>query len=157
MRGIFGLVNPELTLTPKEKKELAKFNERTDAIIKERIEYLRGLARAQGITAATLAELKSASGLPFVEEKGSKGMGDFTIATVKESTLAGPLVIDMAYLCHSSYERKAETDTCGWVKGQPREEGFNNIRPLSGSAGTQYFCRICGKQIGEDVTIRSLR
>jgi len=154
MKTFFGLVNVRLTLTKEQKKELAAIEAIIEDVLKKRTDYLRGVARAQGLTAATLAELKSESGLPFVEERQSGGV---KIAVVKETTIAGSIVIEAAYLCRSFYERQKDTDTCGWVKGQPREQSYNSIGPLSGSAGTLFFCHLCGKQIGEEVTMRSLR
>lgn len=48
------------------------------------------------------------------------------------------------YRCFSFTSRHG----CGCVKGSPRREWFNNISFLSGSAGWNLYCRVCGQKIG---------
>jgi len=142
--------NP-LILNGKEKKVLAGLNLEASAILRKRTLYLREVARRKGMTSATLEGLKSKSGKPFVEEKTKRSWGrDYRQATIMGDSLAGlpPLAVETAYLCHSPYS-KEDPDSCGWVKGRPVEQEYDDISFLSGSAGTRYYCKICGKQIGE--------
>lgn len=44
---------------------------------------------------------------------------------------------------------------CGWIKGEPDEEGYDNIGFLSGRKGKVYYCKICGNAVGEMVEMCS--
>jgi len=153
--------NP-LILSEEEKQELARFNSQLSKIQGDKITYLREIARRKGITASTLKELKSKSGKPFVEVKSKRTFGqDYRTAAVKGEVPAElkklnlPMQIrETAYLCHEMYSKK-KTDSCGWVKGNPIARSYDDIGILSGSAGTQFYCKICNKMIGDHVTIRS--
>lgn len=124
------------------------------AQLKKRL-YLREIARKKGIIAEKLEDLKSECGRPFLEEKG---IGDCKRAVVKKDTTFGPLknfsplTGETAYLCqdmYSIFSKENTPDGCGWVKGKPYEKKYDEIGVLSGSRGIRYYCRICGKQIGE--------
>jgi hypothetical protein len=148
--------NP-LILTGKEKKTMAGFETQISAICQQKLDFLRGAARKKGITAATLDDLKSKSGEPFVEEKEKKGWGhDYRMATVTaDSPITGkPLVTETAYLCCDMFSNN-DSGGCGWVKGQPIQRAYNDIGFLSGSAGYNISCKICGKLIGQHKTIMS--
>ncbi len=128
------------------------------------VEFQRECARKQGVIAQRLEDLKSKSGQPFKEEaRTSFGFRhkDYRRAVVKKKILKGllagkSLTIESAYLCRSPYlaltskSRKKDPDSCGWVKGNPVSKDYDNIGFLSGSAGIRYYCKICGKLIGEE-------
>ncbi len=147
---------PPLKLDKKEKNDLAILNVEMATAARKKLEIIRGAARRQGIIADKLDDLKSESGQPFVEEKTKRSFfgQNFRIAVVRmdvsiaEKTL--PVVEETAYLCKALYSCGGEKDSCGWVKGNPRHENYDDIGPLSGSAGVRYYCKICGKLIGED-------
>lgn len=126
---------------------MADFDRKINELQRQKMLKLRELARQKGLSALKLEDLKSECGKPFVEETGR---GSFQIALAKDETKAGHY--EFAYLCASQYENPSgvvNKDTCGWVKGAPREELYDDIGPLCGSAGTRYYCIICGKMVGE--------
>ena len=130
--------------------DLAAFEMQTKKIL-----YLREIARKKGITAEKIEDLKSESGKPFVEEKPKGYWGhEYRRAVIAEEKTFGPHV-ETAYLCQGIYV-KDDPDSCGWVIGSPIEKKYDEIQVLSGSRGTRYYCRICGKQIGEHKTAFSL-
>ena len=131
-------------LTDSERQELADFDLRINELQQRKVSKLRELARQKGVSALKLEDLKSECGEPFVEEVGH-GSSKRAIARDK----ANPHCPELAYLCVSEYEGLAGKDTCGWVKGEPRREQYDNIGPLCGSAGIRYYCIICGKMVGE--------
>ena len=144
--------NP-LVLDEEEEKIITSFDSRIIAIKGERTLYLRKIAREKGITASSLEELKHENGELF-EEKEKEERGMYRKAVSLNTSLEKALhispflcIAETAYLCHSMYSD--DEDSCGWVKGDPIEEKYNNIGPLSGSAGVRFHCRICGKVIGD--------
>ncbi len=153
----FPHLDDSLVLDDKKVKEL------DSAILVARvvkIDYLRKIAREKGVTAPTLIELKSENGGLFKEKKEKSNGGCWGYAYKKAVALPPPLktpgaIISLspetAYLCCGIYSNK-DSDTCGWVKGDPVEREYDEIGPLSGSAGTRFYCRICGKMIGEKQT-----
>src|SRR4030042_5918068 len=128
--------------------DLAAFEMQTKKIL-----YLREAARKKGITAERLEDLKSESGRPFVEEKsrGDCWGHNYRKAVVTEKKSFGLHTVETAYLCRGMYS-KEDPDGCGWVIGSPIEKKYDEISILSGSRGIRYYCRICGKQIGEHKT-----
>ncbi len=134
-------------LTEGEKRELADLESKIGKLKQQKVSKLRELARQKGVSALKLEDLKSECGRPFVEEAGR---GSFHIAITKDESSPGHY--EFAYLCALQYENLSgagDKNTCGWVKGAPREEPYDNIGPLCGSAGTRYYCKICGKMVGE--------
>jgi hypothetical protein len=153
--------NP-LILTGKEKKTMAGFEAQISVICQQKLSFLREAARKKGITAATLDDLKSKSGEPFVEEKEKKTWGrEYRLATVTEdSPITGKsMVTETAYFCcdmFSVFSKENEnSDGCGWVKGQPIQKAYDDIGVLSGSAGYNIFCKICGKLIAQHKIVMS--
>ncbi len=111
---------------------------------------LREAARAEKRTANTLEELQSECGAPFVDQ-GKDYRGYQEAVALKEGT--SPLSAERAYLCaFESFITGKQVAGCGWVKGNPFSQPYDEHGPLAGSAGTRYFCRICTLQIGEDAT-----
>jgi hypothetical protein len=150
--------NSGIPLDNGEKKILQGFNAEILLAQKKTMDFLRDVVRKKGISAERLEYLKSESGEPFVEEKSgeNRSHGSYRKAAVKKNLSGGlpVLEIESAYLCRpmdalSLKEKEDDTDSCGWVKGQPVEKNYDNIGHLSGSAGKRFFCRICGQQIGE--------
>jgi len=99
------------------------------------------VARKKGIIAEKLEDLKSSCGDPF-KEKERDSTRDYRKA------MAGD--VEAAYFCPT-----AHIEGCGWVKGFPNSERYNDIGCLSGSAGTRFYCQICGKLIAEHQFMRS--
>lgn len=135
-------------LTENERRELADFDRKINELQRQKTLKLRELARQKGVSALKLEDLKSECGKPFIEEMSTSS---FKMAIAKDETKVGHY--EFAYMCASQYEsplgRAGNKDTCGWVKGAPREESYNDIGSLCGSAGTRYYCKICGKMVGE--------
>ena len=134
-------------LTEEERRELADLESKIGEFKRQKVSKLRELARQKGVSALKLEDLKSECGKPFVEETDC---GSFQMVIVKDEARIGHY--EFAYRCASQYENlfgAGNKDTCGWVKGAPREEPYDNIGPLCGSAGTRYYCIICGKMVGE--------
>lgn len=141
-----------LDLSPEEQERVATFDREIAAAQARRTALLREIAKAKQLCAPDLTGLKSASGKPFEE---TTPRGSCRTAIVRGKTLLiGSVILEMAYLCHDRYAG-ADQDGCGWVKGKPVERKYNDIGPLSGSAGRRYFCGICGKKVGELATRRS--
>ena len=130
-----------LVLDEKEKKKVQSFDLEILKIQKERIEYLRSLAREKGIITSRLEDLKSKSGEPFIELQREREGHEHREAKSSDKT-------EVAYLCCGMYI-KEDKDSCGWVKGRPKEQEYDEIGVMAGSAGIRYYCKICGKEIGE--------
>jgi len=45
--------------------------------------------------------------------------------------------------------------TCGFVPGDPAERNYDELGPMSGSAGIDYSCRICGGHLGREKSVVS--
>ena len=145
-----------LSLDKEEQIGLAVFDAQLSIVLRQKVLYLREIAKRKRLTAPTLEELKSKSGKPFVEVKSTRMLGDdYRSAEAKEEVSFGKAKLllertEQAYLCYeSSIFSKEDTDSCGWVKGMPVEKKYNDIGVLSGSAGIRFYCKICGKKIGE--------
>ena len=141
---------PSLRLNKGEQAEISALNEKMEELIIKKLDLIRSSARRQGLTSDNLNDLRSENGNPFIEEKvGDKGFGrnGYRIAVTKKE--AGK-IRETAYLC-----RNSEGDGCGWVRGNPRIENYNDIGVLSGSAGVNYYCKICGRFIGKEALIMS--
>ena len=139
--GLFG--GFPFDLSENERRELAELDSGVARLQQQKISKLRELARKKRIAAERLEDLKSECGRPFVEQKGY----GYKIAAA--ASKAKPFSQELAYLCISEYETRRGKDTCGWVKGEPKSEKYDNLGPLCGSAGTRYYCRICGKLLWE--------
>ncbi len=147
VRGFYSPGLPDSRLfdfTESEKQELADFDRKINELQRQKILKLRELARQKGVSALKLEDLKSKCGEPFIEEKERDS---YQRAVAQDKTK--PHRYEFAYLCASKYEIHPKENTCGWVKGEPREGSYNDIGPLCGSAGTRYYCIICGKMAGE--------
>jgi len=84
---------------------------------------IRKEARERGIIADELPGLKDEDGNPFTQE----------------STY---------YNCYNFTSRHG----CGYVKGSPRRERYNDIGFLRGSTGFKFYCRVCGQKTGSYTT-----
>ena len=127
-------------LSEKDEEFLREFDLQILLIKQKKIDYLRKVARRKGIIAENLKNLKSNCGEFFKEIERKDSTGGYRRAT------AGPL--ETAYLCCGAHT-KDDPNSCGWVKGYPRSERYDNRGPLSGSVGTRFYCQICGKLIEE--------
>jgi hypothetical protein len=147
--------SPSLKLGKKEQAEMAALNAKMGELSAKKLDLIRDSARRQGLIADKLQDLKSESGNPFIEEKPrSKGFGGegYRIAVVKGKFGNAE---EAAYLCEEMYSFGKDSSGCGWVRGNPRTENYDDIGVLSGSAGVNYYCKICGRLIGRDVHVRS--
>jgi hypothetical protein len=133
---------PALKLNKEEQTGLAEINTEIASLEHKKLQLVRSAAKRQGIIADKLSDLKSESGQPFVEEENEK---IFKLAMVKK----GSEILEIAYLCLNPH------NSCGWVKGNPEYKNYDDIGFLSGSAGTEYYCKICGKFLGKKVYRRS--
>jgi len=136
----------QIKIDKKTQAKLNGLNAKIQAILQEKLTVIRTLARRQGIVAEKLEDLKSKSGLPFAIETGRSG---YIGAAVKKNVSLGAHVFvdiaEVAYFCPG----------CGWVKGSPKSTKYNDIGPLSGSAGINYHCKICEAFVGKEVHVRS--
>jgi len=123
-------------LTDKQKSEIAQLELASLAAQAKRVEILRKAARESGVTAESLDELRTENGQPFVEV--GRVYGGY-----RQAVSLG----ERAYFCRPQY--MPEGPGCDWVIGEPVERQYDEIGVLAGSAGTRYYCRICGQQIGE--------
>jgi hypothetical protein len=133
---------PSLKLNKEEQAELAEINTELASLGHKKLQIIRSAAKRQGIAADKLSDLKSESGRPFVEEKIEK---TFKLAVVRKESE----ILEVAYLCFEPQ------NGCGWVKGNPEYKNYDDIGFLSGSAGTEYYCKICGKTLGRKIYKRS--
>ncbi|MBD3208010.1 MAG: hypothetical protein GF370_00965 [Candidatus Nealsonbacteria bacterium] len=90
-----------------------------------RIIKTRERARENGIIAEKLKDLKDEDGNSFTEDSGY-------------------------YWCYSF----SSGHGCGFVKGSPIKEKFNNLNFFSSSVGWDFYCRVCGQKIGSRTTSR---
>lgn len=93
--------------------------------------------------AVTLEELQSPSGRPYQEDVSSSSRPharpryartDFEIIPGYQE--------EVAYWCEGEHL---------WIQGAPAGDEYNDIGPLSGSAGLVLICRSCGYEIGRQV------
>ena len=143
----------------KEKKIINSFYLEIIRIKHERTIYLRKIAKEKGIIAPILEDLKSSSGKPFLE-KAQESREMYRKAVVLKPIEARHRfpslnISETAFFCHSIYLLQNDEDSCGWVKGDPIKEKYNEIGLLSGSAGVRYYCPICGKLVGEERSVFS--
>jgi len=140
-------------LDEQEKEIYGSLSQHISKLMNEQLALLRKAARKKGIIAQNLADLKSEKGEPFREEK-SAGLqwGD----GYQKAFAGSGIKMETAYFCKETQLFTNPADEgCGWVKGTPIEKKYNEIGPLSGSAGERFYCRICRQQIGEVITMRS--
>jgi hypothetical protein len=100
-------------------------------------------------TVANLAELESPSGQSYHELAGrtrrTPFFGEIKYASTDYEVIPGTRE-EVAYWCHLEEL---------WVQGTPGGQAYNNLGPLSGSAGLNLVCRSCGRKIGQSVMMRS--
>ncbi len=133
-------------LDEKEKEELAKIEAESREIEAKKVQYLKEIARKKGVMADSLEGLKAErpeSFMEFVEIEPTHL--PFRYAELKDKKTG--LLMETAYFCKDSYSTRG--DCCGWVKGSPSSQKYDDLAPLSGSAGIRYYCGICGKMIAE--------
>jgi hypothetical protein len=149
--------SPQLKLNKKEQAEMVVLNTEAETIAQRRLDIVRGAARRLGIIADKMEDLKSESGNPFVEDRSRIiGLGENGYRAAVVRGYLGS-VEEAAYLCEEMYSSGGGGSGCRWVKGNPQTENYDNIGALSGSAGVNYYCKICGQLIGRDVNVRSLK
>lgn len=143
-----------MELTAEEQTTLAVLDQSLNFFLSAKLKFLREAHGNRGEIATTLEGLKSKRGRPFVPMERFPGRR-YTQAVVQVEAPFS-LAVETAYLCKGIYQEE-DPDSCGWVKGEPNERSYDDIGVLSGSAGHRYYCRICGKQIGEVYLIMSFR
>lgn len=134
--------DPALELNEAERQRLNAFDFGVVVSQLAKTHHLRELARAKGLAAMNLEDLKSKSGKPFIEDDRQNTHRDYRTARTQEKEY------EIAYLCCCMYFDDSKKG-CGWVKGKPQETNYDEIGPMSGSAGFRQFCKICGTKIGE--------
>jgi hypothetical protein len=136
-------------MTDVERTEITVFDSVIAQAKKQKLQKIRELAWKKGVAALKLEDLKSNCGVPFTERDLYFG---YKIGAAMNELTQEP---ELAYLCTSQYNPEPDSDTCGWVKGEPRQANYDNIGPLSGSAGARFYCRICNKKLSEYATMFS--
>jgi hypothetical protein len=138
---------------PKEVEEgLKEFNRKVSLLNSERLEFLREKARERGYTASSLDDLRSSKGTKFIEEIESYPR-DLKMA--REEDAANIWDAERAYWCGFDGFGSGATEGCGWVLGLPKQSSYNNLGPLSGSAGEEYHCKLCSSYLARDESIVS--
>jgi hypothetical protein len=133
---------PSLKLNKEELSEMAAINSEGEILVQKRLILVRSAAKRQDLIAERLKDLKSQTGGKFIAQKRKeRPYKEIRTAIVRENSI----IVDNAYFCMG----------CNWVLGVPRTEDYDNIGFLSGSAGVNFYCKICGMKIGRFVTIRS--
>lgn len=130
-------------------KNIAQIAIKYQAALSYKINSLTNILENDGVVAKDISGLKSKSGKPFVIVYNDP----YCMATAhdKDDTPRYKSLTDeRAYLC-----KTALGDGCGWIKGMPLQEKYDDIGVLCGSAGYIYKCQICGCKIGEFTTRRS--
>mgnify|MGYP001603471367 CR=1 FL=1 len=142
-------------LTEKEMMELVKIDFEISALRQKKINHIREIAYRKGIAAKKLEDFKSQKMKCFVENPnnsdGPDGVKFAAEADEKEDRPFDPK--ETAYLCRPMHGNA--DGGCGWVKGTPSEQEYDDMDFLSGSAGIHYYCNICGELIGEHVRVIS--
>ena len=139
---------PDSVLTDEDKSNLARLRLEVALTDDARIKILRGAAIRGGLAAENLNNLKSKSGAPFVEDEV---WNEYKLAFTFMDRREDSFITEFAYLCASKYEltqgKDFKKNSCGWGKGEPKEKKYNNLGPMSGSAGERVYCMICHKEL----------
>jgi len=123
---------------------------RISVIEKRKINILRQAAWKAGFAAKKLKDLRSTPGNTFLEHETSN-----KYAFAQAQDVVSRIPPEVAYLCACEHALNKKDDSCGWVRGEPRSEGFDELGILSGSSGVEYSCVICGKNIGRVELVHS--
>lgn len=129
------------------KAKLDDFSARKAAIDHERTEYIREQARALGLTASDLSDLRSETGRGFAEETQYGGLYD-GLRTALEQSDDRMFSRQQAYWCGMRGFNQELHEGCGWVIGVPIQKPYDTIGLLSGSRGVEFYCRVCGRLLG---------
>lgn len=108
----------------------------------EIVKKFRDVLRNDGLIADKLEDLGSNSGETFEITK---------VYFYKNAKAGKEIWGEEAYFCGDL----KGNPLCGWIKGWPESEDYNNIGILCGAAGTIYRCRVCGEIVGERVSMMS--
>ena len=131
-------------------KGLKALNQAASEAENKRDEYLMAKAREYGLAAEKLEDLRSERGLTFSEVEHRDYM---SLHQARENTdptdRKARYNQEWAYYCGFEDLSGGMTLCCGWVRGYPRSESYDDIGCLSGSAGMRYYCQICGHLVGE--------
>jgi hypothetical protein len=145
IRALKAQDHADITALQKTQAGLARaLQKKIDKINKQIIAAALVLAREVGLVANRLADLSSSDGSRFTLKKTD--WDDPKQANAKNG--------EQAYLCRKPHSKDSRTG-CGWVKGTPIAKGYSDFGVLSGSAGANYLCHICGKQIGSHDFVQS--
>lgn len=157
---LLNFVNTEILLSEEDKERILLLE--ADIRKKEGEIYLLevglniillDILRKDGVIAEKLEDLKSKNGAPFVE---ITDMGMIYRYRNARSGNFRDLSAEAAYYCESNFERIARQTKdfswgsyhgCGWVKGSPREEKYNEISFMTGAEGVRFHCCLCGKML----------
>lgn len=142
-------VREKIERLEEHKRQRSLLNARDTA---EQLKLLRDSLEECGLIARELKNLKPdldgsikllAKGQAHYQERE---VGEWGFTTPHEELKTAYVLVEgvrvaSAYLCHPI---GSSHGGCGWVKGEPRKSEYNEIGPLSGSAGFDYYCVICG-------------
>ncbi|MBN2142543.1 hypothetical protein JW711_04395 [Candidatus Woesearchaeota archaeon] len=118
----------------------------------ERKKRLKQLAYKEGRAAASLDALVC---------EHHKGAGFAKTGTIEGSyTFSGDLSPLKTYECKGCQKDESldlfqrtkvyECNICGFVKGEPVRQPYNELGMLSGSAGERLYCEVCSSRLGEE-------
>lgn len=136
------------SLNDTQKAELKEINSKINSLqsqiwplMEQRLELIRKFGRENGFIAEKLEDLKASDGSSFKEYQQGLAEADNG---------------EKAYWCGSLIQLPGSKLFCnGWVKGEPKEEPYNDIGILSGSKGYALICKVCGAVIGHRATLMS--
>lgn len=102
-------------------------------------------------SARNLEDLVSPSGMPYHEITDKPRREHPRTARTDFNLLAGS---PHGHTHYSEFAFFCEHEGL-WIQGAPSAAPYDNLGPLSGSAGWNLSCRICGRDIGRLVEKRS--
>lgn len=140
---------------PKEvEKAILELNQAVGKAEEQKINYLRAKAIELGFAATELKDLRSEKGRSFEErEKVPHRWGELRKAHEVLESGEDTYKQEWAYFCGftDSFGKQEKIHIgCGWVRGWPKDQEYDDIGVLSGSAGIRFSCQICGMKVGED-------
>ncbi|MFA6042618.1 MAG: hypothetical protein WCV85_01520 [Patescibacteria group bacterium] len=113
-----------------------------EALRQERMKEVRLQLMQQGVIATDVDQLKASDGDSFTKR---------ILRNNEEPRYAKAENGEIAYYC----QNQGGNEGCGWVKGKPREEPYDNLSPGRGTSGIHKYCVICDALIQKVVLVRS--
>lgn len=124
-----------LEFTKAEQAEVDQITKTIKNLEQEKLRLIRKFARETGLIAAELKYLKATDGSLFEESRTKPG-------TAKAANK------EQAYLCAGHHGHCPE-EGCGWIRGIPNRQPYEDFGAASGSSGHKIICPICNAELEE--------